>query len=52
MEYAKNINTNFDANIKFQAVKIDIPPIICKKVLLHKKFLHFMAVLGYSFYPT
>ena len=29
----------------FQAVKIEIPLVICKKVLLHKKFLHFMPVL-------
>ena len=36
----------------FQAVKIEIPLVICKKVLLHKKFLHFMPVLGISFYPT
>ena len=36
----------------FQAVKIKIPLVICKKVLLHNNFLHFMAVLGISFYPT
>ena len=36
----------------FQAVKIEIPLVICKKVLLHNNFLHFMPVLGISFYPT
>ena len=36
----------------FQAVKIEISLVICKKVLQHNNFLHLIPVLGYSVYQT
>ena len=36
----------------FQPIETKLLHTICKKVLQHNNFLHFMPVLGYSVYPT
>ena len=38
MEYAKNTNTNFDANIKFQAVKLKFRLLYAKKCCYIRNF--------------